>query len=411
MNRIGVLSTLVMMFMSSHSFAQFGGMGGSGGQGMAPGMVAQGMATSMVGQRGNTFVPGSMDIRISVQVEMEGGQRLIGKIDLRTLTVDGDLGQYAIAPDKIKMIRFLKPANEAEEDGDREAVVGEDGVVARPRPQGRGAAIRPVRQGGGGGFRIDPSGMAVLTRGKVTTTTDKEIIGTIHIPTEFRLDLEFGSLNLAPGKLRSITIMSETRKDRPAQAGSAALHTPDDAGRGPSAEAASPPRYFRQGKTLLVVSSVGDRVTLFDLDTRKSQSLELSASKDATLEVIPISAQNLVALRLRGSRITRIAVADTASGTWHPQELRTPAEGQALPILGDGVVVYNLGREIYAYSAEAQRWDVAELPEGVRAMPVVGPGTATIDSHGHIYTFAGKSGRWEHIDVRAILDGVAAEQK
>ncbi len=65
--------------------------------------------------------------------------------------------------------------------------------------------------------------MSVLTRGKVITTTDKEIIGTIHIPTDFRLDLEFGALNLTPAKLRSITFIGENRKDKPARADAIAL--------------------------------------------------------------------------------------------------------------------------------------------------------------------------------------------
>ena len=178
-----------------------------------------------------------------------------------------------------------------------------------------------------------------------------------------------------------------------------------------SGEDTSPPRYFRQGSFVIVISPVGDRVTLYNLDTKKSESLELSGSKDAPLEVTPILDENLVALMLKGPKVTRIAVADIASGTWHSQELRKPIDGQAVPIVASGVVVYNLGRDVYAYGAEAQRWDVAELPEGVRAMPSVGPGTATIESHGHIYTFAGKTGKWDHVDVRAILDVVGAEKK
>jgi hypothetical protein len=80
-------------------------------------------------------------------------------------------------------------------------------------------------------------------------------------------------------------------------------------------------------------------------------------------------------------------------------------------MIASGVVVYNLGRDVYAYGAEAQCWDVAELPEGARALPYVASGTATIDSQGHIYTFTAKSGKWEHIDVRAILDVGRAEKK
>ena len=118
-----------------------------------------------------------------------------------------------------------------------------------------------------------------------------------------------------------------------------------------------------------------------------------------------------MALRLRGSKITRIAVADTTRSIWHSQELRTPIEGQALPIVAAGVVVYILGRDVYAYGTEAQRWDVAALAEEVRVMPFVEPGTVTIEGQGHIYTFAGKSGRWEHVDVSTVLDVGEPEKK
>ena len=116
MNRTGLLSTIAMILASSPSFAQFGGMGGMGGQGAAPGMMMRG---------GGRLGPGFAEIRRSVQVEMEGGQRLKGHMDLRPIIVDCDLGQYSIAPDKIKMIRFLKPANDAGGIGDGEAGGGD----------------------------------------------------------------------------------------------------------------------------------------------------------------------------------------------------------------------------------------------------------------------------------------------
>jgi hypothetical protein len=390
MNRTGLLSTIAMMLASSTSFAQFGGMGGMGGQGPAPGTMMRG---------GGRLGPGFAEIRRSVQVEMEGGQRLKGHMDLRPIIVDGDLGQYSIAPDKIKMIRFLKPANDAGRIGDEEAGGDDAKVVVPVRLQNRGASIRAVRGGFGGNADTDSQG-AALTRGKVTTTTDQEIIGTIHVPADFRLILEFGALNLAPSKLRSITFTGPNRQEKPAQAEVSARHIPEVS----QDEAGSPPRYFRQGRSLIVISPVGDRVTLFDIETKEARSLELSGSKDLPLEVTPIAAENIVALMLKGSKITRIAVADTANGIWHAQELRTPAEGAVVPIIAPGVVVYVQGRDVYAYGGSARRWDVTEVAEGVRAEPVVGPETATIENNGHIYTFAGKSGKWEHVNIRAILD-------
>ena len=409
MNRTGLLSVVALMFASAPSFAQFGGMGGMGGAGggnapRAPGMMMQG---------GGFVGPGFTEVRRSVHVEMEGGQRLNGTMDLRSVILDGDLGRYVIMPDKIKMIRFLKPANDDEADGVGEGGGGDGKPVVPARLQNGAVPVRPVRAGRGGFGGMadrDPQTGAALARGKVIIITDQEIIGTIHIPTDFRLDLEFGTVNLAPGALRSITFTSVNRQDKPMPTDAAAVRPADGTGRVAQLDAASPPRYFRRGSFLIVVSPVGDRVTLFDIETKVSQSLELPGSKDAPLEVALIAGENIAALTLRGSRITSIAVADTSSGLWHSKELHTPVEGQAVPIVGPEVVLYILGRDVYAYGVQAQRWDATELAEGVRATPAFSAGTVTIEGQGHIYTFGGKSGKWEHVDVRTVI-GASAEEK
>ena len=61
------------------------------------------------------------------------------------------------------------------------------------------------------------SGAAALTRAKIITTSDKEIIGTIHIPTDLKIELDFASLTLAPARLRSITFTdAHPRSKQPA---------------------------------------------------------------------------------------------------------------------------------------------------------------------------------------------------
>jgi hypothetical protein len=137
----------------------------------------------------------------SVQLEMEGGQKLDGTVQLRPILVDGDLGEYRIHPDKIKLIRFLKRANEDNADGEagqpdfREVVPKKAGMRRRDR---HGNVLVPDQ--------TSPTGTAWLTHGKVITTSGKEIIGDIHIPTDFRLELEFGTLTPAPDKLRALTL-------------------------------------------------------------------------------------------------------------------------------------------------------------------------------------------------------------
>ena len=63
----------------------------------------------------------------------------------------------------------------------------------------------------------------------------------------------------------------------------------------------------------------------------------------------PIIVRNLAALMLNGPKVSRIAVGDLATGTWHSQELRQPIDGRAVPILSEGIAVYSLGQHVYAY--------------------------------------------------------------
>ena len=152
---------------------------------------------------------------------MDGGQRLTGKIDLRSVVVDGDLGRYLIVPSKIKVIRFLKPVdekptNEPAVNNNGDADAGGEAIVVQGGRQNRAAVVRGGR---GGGWPVGGFDTPAATRGKVITTTDKEIVGTIHIPNDFRLELDFGSLLLSPDKLRSITFTDDHREDKPANAG------------------------------------------------------------------------------------------------------------------------------------------------------------------------------------------------
>lgn len=137
MNRTRWLAFVVVILVSSPCLAQLGGMGGMGG-------AAGPVAPRRIMQGGRFAGAGFTEVQRSARIEMEGGQLLSGKIDLRPLIVDGDLGQYEIAPSKIKMIRFLKPVNEADKNHNGEAGGGEQEVVFRQGPQNRAAMQHKV---------------------------------------------------------------------------------------------------------------------------------------------------------------------------------------------------------------------------------------------------------------------------
>jgi hypothetical protein len=141
------------------------------------------------------------ETQCSVQLEMEGGQKLEGTVQLRPILVDSDLGQYSIHPEKIKAIRFLRRLST---DNDEE-----NAVQRAVPPTVRRKMMVPQRDPQGNTLVPDqtsPTGTAWLTHGKVITTSGKEIVGDIHIPTDFKLELEFGTLSPAPDKLRILTI-------------------------------------------------------------------------------------------------------------------------------------------------------------------------------------------------------------
>ena len=155
-----------------------------------------------------------------------------------------------------------------------------------------------------------------LTRGKVITTTGKEILGDIYIPVEFKIALDVGSLYLAAGKLRAITFTEAKdeagRKDEAARPAAAAPDAPAQTGQPGAAVAEESPIFFRQGNRLVVFMPGGNRVAFYDIESKTSKTIELLTSKDSRVEVSPVVGPDILALSLHGPKITRIAVADLA---------------------------------------------------------------------------------------------------
>ncbi len=85
MRRPGWLAILALPLLSRPVSAQFGGMGGPQGAGIAR----------------------------AVEVELDNGQKIRGKLDLGSVTIDTDVGQYQISARRIRTIRLsteVKPS-------------------------------------------------------------------------------------------------------------------------------------------------------------------------------------------------------------------------------------------------------------------------------------------------------------
>jgi hypothetical protein len=167
------------------------------------------------------------------------------------------------------------------------------------------------------------------------------------------------------------------------------------------------PRYMRHGDLFFVTSPLGDKFSIYDAATNKASTVRLTSSKESSLQVTPIiGAGNLISLMLNGPKLTRLYVFSLADWKWYPQDLKEPVAGVLSPILGHSVAGYAQGRTIYAFSTEAKRWSILELPQEAPEEPRMRlpSDSIVVEYDGHIHEFSGMTGEWKHTDLRALID-------
>jgi RNA polymerase sigma factor (sigma-70 family) len=176
------------------------------------------------------------------------------------------------------------------------------------------------------------------------------------------------------------------------------------------------PRYVGNGDLFFVTSANGEKFSIYDAATNKASTVRLNGSKEQPLQATPIMGTgNLISLMLKGSKLTRICVFSRADWKWYPQDLKEPVAGTLTPTLGHSVAGCDQDGTIYAFSADARRWSILELPEDAPASPGlrVLPDSIVVEYLGHIHEFSGKTGTWKHTDLRALIDAAikAAEDE
>ena len=124
---------------------------------------------------------------------------------------------------------------------------------------------------------------------------------------------------------------------------------------------------MRWGGLIFAASPTGNTVIAHDPVAHKAKSLALRATKESPLKVSfengegMMRQQNLVALRLEGSNITRIAVFSIQAGAWYSQDLSEPYSGVATPTVQGDTVGYDLGHHAYTFSIETSKWDALDI--------------------------------------------------
>ena len=121
---------------------------------------------------------------------------------------------------------------------------------------------------------------------------------------------------------------------------------------------------LRAGGYIFTASPTGNKAIAYNPISREVKSVQLNATKDQPLRITPMTGSHvqLVALRLEGPKITRVAAFDLKSDRWVPLDLAEPVSGGALPVyVGHSGTAYDLGRHVYTFSLPKGTWDHLDL--------------------------------------------------
>lgn len=150
-------------------------------------VLAVGLAPRPGLAQGVNYNPGFPATRWEVKVEVPDNRTVTGTINIGSLDVECDLGDYTIRIDKVKSIQFQQ-----ESEADKEKSEGQSQSQSQPRPQ--------FNQG------------FVPFRGVVIASSGEKIEGTIRFPL-LGLETELGILRLDPSKMKSITFVGKAEKE------------------------------------------------------------------------------------------------------------------------------------------------------------------------------------------------------
>ena len=115
----------------------------------------------------------------------------------------------------------------------------------------------------------------------------------------------------------------------------------------------------------------GKAALAYNAPTREVKAVRLHSMKDESLWVTPVvvgsTNKELVALGVKGSKITRVALFNLKSGKWTPLDLDEPVNGAVWPMsFGPDTVAYEVGDFLYLYNPEEGRMGSSGPPNDHR---------------------------------------------
>ena len=154
--------------------------------------------------------------------------------------------------------------------------------------------------------------------------------------------------------------------------------------------------------SILVVESA-DRGSL------QAMSLDSVGNHEGTWQKLPIPpgitasplmVEDTVALGLKGKAIDHVAAFSRYTGKWSIQHLLRPAEERISPYLLPGGAVYQVGNDVYAFSARQGSWGALHLEGAEKAQVALSVNDIDVLQGNRLYVFSLKNGRFsDGVDV------------
>jgi RNA polymerase sigma factor (sigma-70 family) len=151
------------------------------------------------------------------------------------------------------------------------------------------------------------------------------------------------------------------------------------------------------------VFGVGSILVVESPDRTAIQAVSLDAGDQAAatwqkltlplgVSASPLLSEETLALFLKGRTIDQVAAFSRHTGEWKVQRLLKPAEDGLTPIVAAGGAIYQVGNDVYAYSARTGTWGVLHLEGPEKPRVALYPTHIEVMQGNRLYVFSLKHG-------------------
>jgi RNA polymerase sigma factor (sigma-70 family) len=157
-----------------------------------------------------------------------------------------------------------------------------------------------------------------------------------------------------------------------------------------------PISFFGTGSIILVETKDGSALEARSVDSEDIAWHMLPIP--AGVRVVPVAAEDTLALHYKGETINQLAAFSAYTGQWSTVKLVEPVHEAIAPAVGPGSALYQAGNTFYAYSAQKGAFDVLRVPaaskDNEKPLSSLGRKHISVQQGDRLWIFSLKHGKW-----------------